>query len=250
MHLRALPPTHRDHVKGLPSHAALRILHFTSHRLLTLGSSISITSQILNSTPANLQICKNHNVFRLSHHRSRPGNRRVYRVYDDSSVSQHPEDGRYGFRAGAGLVSISGQQELHEAIESHTNHRNREPTPFISSSSDENWILREARRREDKGCENVRIAWIDLTPNLIDDPVSRYLRFGPSFRGEGVDVYNLEELIKNVGAGISKRTRQRYKHEWLFVGRIPKKVIEEVFTVDDFSDYCEYLGNQPPLFYC
>jgi hypothetical protein len=87
-------------------------------------------------------------------------------------------------------------------------------------------------RREDEGCENIRIAEIDLMESILADDFKR-----PAFKGENVDLYNLEKLIH--GATVSESTRQRCKHEWLFVGRIPKETIHNVFTVKEFSNYCE-----------
>ncbi|CCX33273.1 Protein of unknown function [Pyronema omphalodes CBS 100304] len=91
-------------------------------------------------------------------------------------------------------------------------------------------------RREDEGCENIRIAQIDLTGSNFADDLER-----PAFKGENVNLYNLEKLIQDVGATISESIRQRCKHEWLFVGRIPKETIHNVFTMKEFSSYLEYL---------
>src|SRR5579859_1019479 len=88
---------------------------------------------------------------------------RLYRVFDNSSVSKYSRF--YGFRAQDSEFPRTAVETAHfmwEPIRHHLNWSNRDPTPFVSTweSSEKTWEA--AKRREARGCQNIKIAVIDV----------------------------------------------------------------------------------------
>jgi hypothetical protein len=88
---------------------------------------------------------------------------RLYRLFDNRSVSKYNRF--YGFRAQDCAFPHAALETAHlmwEPIQHHLDWSNRDPTPFVSTweSSEKTWNA--AKRREARGCQNVKIAVIDV----------------------------------------------------------------------------------------
>lgn len=58
---------------------------------------------------------------------------------------------------------------LGDAVLEHLDWRSGNPSPFISTSTDREWVLNEARRRADDEHPNVRVYEISITDDRLNE---------------------------------------------------------------------------------
>lgn len=84
----------------------------------------------------------------------------LFRVEDDSSIAFYMEGLGIFAALGEEWVPLypkgfKGMSILEQMVWDHLDWYNRTPTPFISASSNKDWALNEARRRQEAGKTNV-----------------------------------------------------------------------------------------------
>ena len=87
---------------------------------------------------------------------------RLYRVFDDSSVSTYR---RYGFRSPNQSFTVRDAEDapfMWKPLRQHLDWSNRIPTLFLSTWDSGQKALETAIGREECGCQNVRIAVIEV----------------------------------------------------------------------------------------
>lgn len=97
---------------------------------------------------------------------------------------------------------------LEDEVLRHRDWRNKEPSPFISVSTNREWVFMEARRRKEQGNQDVVVYEIRAE--------------------EGCNTYweSVDDLLKMAGwEYTSTRT------EYLFLHRIPKKFIVSMRSI-------------------
>jgi len=154
---------------------------------------------------------------------------RLYRVFDNSSVSKYSRF--YGFRAHDiefPRAAVDTPHCMWHPIRQHLDWSNRDPTPFISTweSSEKTW--KAAEKREARGCQNVKIAVID-----VDILTEMNVWFAKSI-----------DLVERFNVYLPQKT-SRYLSpvEYLCLHSIPRRAVIHVMNWEDFEEYCESEGG-------
>lgn len=149
---------------------------------------------------------------------------RLYRVYDNSSVSKYSK--RYGFRAQDDEFPPEDAEIacfMWEPVRRHLDWSNRCPTPFVSTWESSQKAWETAKGREERGCQNVQIAVIDV--DILNE--------------NNVWFAKLIDVVKKFNVRLPDKTRRYLSpDEYLCLHSIPRKAIIRVMAWEDFEEYC------------
>lgn len=145
-----------------------------------------------------------------------------YRVEDNSSIAFYEKgQGIYAALSDEWVPLYPEDSEdmsiLEEMLHDHLNWYSRTPTPFISVSSNKDWVLNEARRRQVAGKTNVVVYQISLMGMGRQHQV-KY----PHFK-------SVQTLLDRAESDIpSHADYPCTRYEYLFLHHIPDEFITEV----------------------
>jgi len=145
----------------------------------------------------------------------------LYRIYDNETFNKRRSE---GFLAGdCTPFDMHDALAVHYAVKSHLNWHNRSVlTPFISTSDSSGWTRANSIKREQNGNGNVKVA--EISTALVGN----------------VPVYSMQTLADAAGVTVYHPC----DHEWVFLGRIPRRAIIAEYDVADFeTNYPEWLGG-------
>jgi hypothetical protein len=145
----------------------------------------------------------------------------LYRIYDNETFNKRRSE---GFLAGdCTPFDMHDALAVHYAVKSHLNWHNRSVlTPFISTSDSSGWTRANSIKREQNGNGNVKVA--EICTALVGN----------------VPVYSMQTLADAAGVTVYHPC----DHEWVFLGRIPRRAIIAEYDVADFeTNYPEWLGG-------
>ena len=109
-------------------------------------------------------------------------------------------------------------------LRQHFDWSNRIPTPFLSTWDSDQKALETAIGREERGCQNVRIAVIEV--DILEE--------------EDIWFARLTDLVERFNVFLPERTRMYLSsREYLCLRRIPSRAVIEVMDRQHFEDYCE-----------
>ena len=155
---------------------------------------------------------------------------RLYRVFDNSSVSKYSKI--YGFRAQDDAFPLEAAETAHhmwEPVRRHLDWSNRYPTPFVSTWESSQKAWKTAKRREERGCQNVKIAVIEVD----------ILKENDVWFEKSIDI------VEKFDVYLPERTRRYLSSvEYLCLHSIPRKAIIRVMDWEDFEEYCESEGGR------
>ncbi|OOF97586.1 hypothetical protein ASPCADRAFT_206391 [Aspergillus carbonarius ITEM 5010] len=150
----------------------------------------------------------------------------LWRVESDRSRAQYVK--------GKGILAESGRsvpynprgwketRQLGRGLMAHLDWSNRVPTPFVSVSSNRDWVFDQARRRCREGETGVRVYKIK-----VPDLTSYHKK-----SGRRVTCMKLKTWLNRAGCGIPEYADfQSSEDEYLFLHHIPKRLIVKVRKV-------------------
>jgi hypothetical protein len=132
-----------------------------------------------------------------------------YRVEDKGSRAQHVSgEGIFAEERDTRVHLGGSSRELRSEVENHVDWGSRIPTIFISTYSNKEVALREARRRVREGEEEVVVYQIDIRKK--DRPVE--------FR-------EMRRLARRLGVEIPDYVWNNSKYEYIFQRHVPESVV-------------------------
>jgi hypothetical protein len=136
-----------------------------------------------------------------------------YRVEDADSSARYVE--------GKGILAADTETVVHFAnkgdtllrqVKQHLHWGNRRPTPFISTYCYKSAAWREAKRRAERGKEDVAVYKIDMNRAR-----------------ERAEYRDIRRLASELGLYIEPNAWNNSEHEWIFLHCVPEEAVVELW---------------------
>ncbi|KAN0109942.1 hypothetical protein V8E51_006329 [Hyaloscypha variabilis] len=138
-----------------------------------------------------------------------------YRVEDEDSRAQYvPGEGIFAEDMDTRVHLGGSSRQLRSQVENHIDWGNRIPTIFISTYSNEEVALREARRRVREGKEEVVVYQIDIE------------------RSRPVEFREMRRLAQRLGVEIPDYAWNNSKYEYIFLHHVPESAVVDCWEFE------------------